>query len=202
MRISELSEATGVSIATLKYYLREGLVPPGRQTAPNQADYGDEHVHRVRLVRVLREVGDLPVEAIREVVTAIEDPERSRHAVVGTAHRALDREVDDGPSAEREEVDAWLDEELRWHVGPDAPGRDQLALALASLRRLGREVGPEAFARYARVAAELATEEVASVTDAGSAAAAVEAAVVGTVVYESVLVALRRLAQEHVSATN
>lgn len=39
MRISELSDVTGVSVATIKYYLREELVPPGERTAPNQADY-------------------------------------------------------------------------------------------------------------------------------------------------------------------
>lgn len=29
MRLSELSTTTGVSVASLKYYLREGLLPPG-----------------------------------------------------------------------------------------------------------------------------------------------------------------------------
>ena len=29
MKISELSAATDVPVATLKYYLREGLLPPG-----------------------------------------------------------------------------------------------------------------------------------------------------------------------------
>ena len=31
MRLAELSERSGVPTATIKYYLREGLLPPGRQ---------------------------------------------------------------------------------------------------------------------------------------------------------------------------
>ena len=53
---------------------------------------------------------------------------------------------------------------------------------------------------YARVADELAAREVATVSPAGSRQEAVEAAVVGTGVFEAALVALRRLAQEHPSA--
>ena len=38
MKISELSSRTGVSIPSLKFYLREGLLPQGQLSAPNQAD--------------------------------------------------------------------------------------------------------------------------------------------------------------------
>jgi DNA-binding transcriptional MerR regulator len=31
MRMSDLSRSSGVSVTTIKYYLREGLLPPGRQ---------------------------------------------------------------------------------------------------------------------------------------------------------------------------
>ena len=37
MRISELSTASGVPVPTLKFYLREGLLPPGDAIAVNQA---------------------------------------------------------------------------------------------------------------------------------------------------------------------
>lgn len=202
MRMSELSDTTGVPVATLKYYLREGLLPPGRQTAPNQATYDDEHVHHVRLVRVLRDVGGLSIDAIREVITAIEDPARSLHAVLGSAHRALARDAEEpAPEPERREIDVWLDDELHWQVGADAPDRNELARALASLRRLGRDVAARSFSRYAQVAEDLAALEVASLDNAASPQEAVEEAVVVTVVYEAVLTALRRLAQEHASAT-
>ena len=37
MRIAELSQTTGVPVPTIKYYLREGLLPAGELTSPNQA---------------------------------------------------------------------------------------------------------------------------------------------------------------------
>ncbi|WP_079051275.1 MerR family DNA-binding transcriptional regulator [Streptomyces curacoi] len=37
MKISELSRRSGVSIPTIKYYLRDGLLPHGQATATNQA---------------------------------------------------------------------------------------------------------------------------------------------------------------------
>ena len=37
MRISELSSVTGVPVPTIKYYIREGLLPRGERTAANQA---------------------------------------------------------------------------------------------------------------------------------------------------------------------
>ena len=41
MRISELSAQTGVPVPTIKYYLREGLLPEGERSAPTQAAYGE-----------------------------------------------------------------------------------------------------------------------------------------------------------------
>ena len=34
MRISELSTRSGVAVPTIKYYLREGLVPEGVRSSP------------------------------------------------------------------------------------------------------------------------------------------------------------------------
>lgn len=199
IRISELSRTTGVSVATIKYYLREGLLPPGETTAPNQADYSDVHVHRLRLVRVLREVGDLGIDAIRDVVGAIDDPALSRHEVLGLAHRAISPTAPRNELPELTEVDKLL-HQLGWDVSPSAPDRYDLAQALASLRGLGRDVDATTFAPYAEAVGPLAAQEVDSLPTDALPTEAVEAAVVGTVVYGAALVALRRLAQEHHSA--
>ena len=34
MKISQLSQASGVPVATIKFYLREELLPPGESTGP------------------------------------------------------------------------------------------------------------------------------------------------------------------------
>ena len=89
MRISELSEETGVTVATLKYYLREGLLQPGESQGATRASYDGRHVDRVRLVRALVTVGGLGIERVREVVRTLDDPPSSRHELLGAAHRAL-----------------------------------------------------------------------------------------------------------------
>jgi len=204
VRISELSRASGVPLPTVKYYLREGLLPAGTPTAPNQADYGEAHLHRLRLVRALMEVGGLGVVAVRAVLDAIADQRLPTGAVVGVAHRALGPPPDAGPVGEdaaraRAEVDRFL-AELGWRVAPDAPSRRALADALLALWRLGREVDAEVFRPYAKVADELAAYELATIPAAAPRAQAVEQAVVGTVVFEAALAALRRLAQAHHAA--
>src|SRR5690606_28312227 len=72
MKISELSRTTGTPIPTIKYYIREGLLARGTPTATNQADYDESHVQRLRLIRVLREVADLSVATLTQVVAALD----------------------------------------------------------------------------------------------------------------------------------
>ena len=204
MRMAKLSEAASVPVPTIKYYLREGLLPAGRRTAANQADYGEAHIRRLRLVRALVEVGGLGMATVREVLAAMDDPRRSLHEVLGTAHWALaGRSTATGalPVGEeaRADVDRFIDE-LGWTVGPEAPARAELARALATLRRLGWPVGAGVFERYAQAADRLGAWELDQLPSAACRPEAVERAVVGTVVFETALVALRRLAQEHHSA--
>ena len=205
MRISELSKASGVSIPTIKFYLREGLLPQGRLVAANQAEYEEDHLRRLRLVRALAEVGDLPLATVREVLRAVDDPALPIHAALGTAHRALGPDlgqVDDPAVTDaRAEVDRFL-RELGWDVAPDSPGRHELAVALATLRRLGwPNAQARLFRRYATATDSLASYEVRRTTPRGATRAeTIERAVIGTVVFEAVLSALRRLAQERHSA--
>jgi DNA-binding transcriptional MerR regulator len=199
MRISELSRATGVPIATIKYYLREGLLPAGEATAANQARYDDRHRHRLRLIRTLREVGGLGIDTIRAVLDAVDDEGRSLHQVLGVAHRALAPAPATADPVAQEDVDELLDH-LGWRIGPGSPDRVTLAAALTSLRQLGWEVEASTFVPHARAADELAEVEVGSMAGARSRTAAVEHAVIGTVVYGTALAALRRLAHEHRSA--
>ncbi len=204
MRISELSRASGVPVPTIKYYLREGLLPGGQPTAPNQADYDETHLHRLRLIRALVGVGGLGIAAARAVLDAIADENLSAHEMLGVAHHALGPPPDRGPVPEdvaqaRAEVDAFLTE-LGWRVSAVAPSRRKLADALVALRRLGRPADATAFVPYAKAADELAARELSCLPADAARADLVEGAVVGTVVFEAALVALRKLAQEHHSA--
>jgi DNA-binding transcriptional MerR regulator len=204
VRIAELSRSSGVPIATIKYYLREGLLPPGRSTAPNQADYSATHLHRLTLIRTLVDVGRLSLSSVQAVISAIDDKKLSLHDTLGVAHDALPplppETIASGDlEVALTDINTYIDH-LGWTGSDTSPARYALAQALVSLRRLGRECGPEVFNLYARHANQLATREIASLPSGEDRDRTVEAAVVGTVVFEAALTALRRLAEAHHSA--
>ncbi|MDO5697231.1 MAG: MerR family transcriptional regulator [Dermatophilus congolensis] len=89
MRISELEEATGVSRATLKFYLREGLLPPGQAVSRTQAEYDSRHVERVRLIRSLTEVGELSLDNVRRVLAALDETPADRLGLMAVSQMAL-----------------------------------------------------------------------------------------------------------------
>ncbi|GAB3688581.1 MerR family transcriptional regulator [Angustibacter aerolatus] len=197
MRISELSRRSGVPVATVKYYLREGLLPPGTPTSRTQAQYDEEHVRRLRLVRALLDVGGLSVATARAVLATVDAPPDSWHDLLGAAHATLPVRggADDG---EPEHALAAVSE-LGWHLEPGTPALWSLEKSLDAVDAAGVPMTDERLHAYGRAA-----EEVAEVDVGGSPTASpIEAAlyvVLGTVLYEPVLLSLRRLAHVHVSA--
>ncbi|MEV5895372.1 MerR family transcriptional regulator [Nonomuraea fuscirosea] len=201
MRISELSARSGVAIPTIKYYLREGMLHQGEQTAATRAEYDGTHLRRLRMIRAMLEVGRLSVASIKKVIESVEDESLPTHEMLGTAHYALSPAVEPEPGEEwqaaRADVDA-LVEELGWDVHPDAPTRDELAQTIVRMRQLGVSID---LAPYAEAARKLVAEvEMGTIPFDGPRDAAVEALVLGTVLYGRAFDALRRMAQESESA--
>ena len=64
LTVSELAERSGLPVSTIRYYVREGLVPPGRRLSRSRVVYTSKHLDAVVTVRSLRESG-VPVTAIR-----------------------------------------------------------------------------------------------------------------------------------------
>ncbi len=89
MRIGELSRVTEVPVPTIKYYLREGLLPQGELSSPNQASYGEPHVRRLRLIRALVELAQVPVAQVKEILESLDSDDVPLHDQIGRAHRAL-----------------------------------------------------------------------------------------------------------------
>ncbi|WP_214413051.1 MerR family transcriptional regulator [Sphaerisporangium fuscum] len=205
MRISQLSAASGVPIPTIKYYLREGLLPQGEQTAATRAEYGEGHLRRLRLIRALLEVGRLPVAAISQIIEAVEDDALPVHQMLGTAHYALASPVevqpdDEAHQAARERVDTLI-AELGWHIHPEAPTRDELAQILVRMDQLGMPATDGELRHHAGVILRLVAErEMTKIPFDGPRETAVESLVVGTVLYGKAFDVLRRLAHESESA--
>jgi len=195
MRMSELADRSGLPVATIKFYLREGLLPPGESTSATRAVYDDSHLRRLRLVRALTEVARLRLDAVRSVLAAVDDETLTWHEAVGSAHSRLAPEVGaPGPADDR--VAALL-RRHGWDVAQDSPHPRVLAHALAALDDLEHPASDELLDVYADAATTIAAYEVASIPD--DHVAATEQVVVGTLLHEPVLLAIRRIAQENVS---
>jgi DNA-binding transcriptional MerR regulator len=202
MRMAELSAESGVPVATIKYYLREGLLPPGERTSPNQARYDREHVRRLKLVRALLEVGGLSIAGVREVLAAI-DEQADIHQVLGTTQRglALQRGQVDEPT--RDWAMSLLDgiaAERGWKVRAGEPVAEAAISALGAFAALGRTELIDRLDGYAELADRMAELDLAGVRGLADRETVVEAAVVGTVLGDALFAALRRLAQERASA--
>jgi DNA-binding transcriptional MerR regulator len=70
LKISELAEAAEVPVATVRHYLREGLLPEPVKTSRNMAYYPPEFAERIRLIKQLQEERFMPLRVIRELLEA------------------------------------------------------------------------------------------------------------------------------------
>ena len=205
LRVAELSRTSGVPVPSIKYYLRAGLLPAGERTAPNQAEYGAAHVHRLRLIRALIEVGGLPVAVVKEVLESMDSSGTDLLETLGAAFKATlpVKKVDDSENAEA----AWrtvdqLIEKHGWIVNEDSPNKETLASALAVLYRLGQNNVDEIVDAYATHAEQLGEQEIDWVVKRGTPDEIVEAAVVGTFIGGAVFNAIRVIVHESVSRKN
>lgn len=208
MRLAELSERSGVPIATIKYYLREGLLAPGRQINARTAEYDEEHLRRLRLVRAMIQVGRVPVATVREVLGHADDDTLPRTIRLGAALWALlqvpEPDEDDEYVRAAHDVADELLESLGWSNAKAlvtiSPSYRSLVVAVAALRRLGYDWDPQLLLAYARLMHGAAVLDLDFVETRATEAEKVETAVLGAILVEPMLQALHRLAQEEESA--
>lgn len=126
LRIGELAKAAGVPIATLKHYLREGLIQPARKSGRSMSWYAPATVAKVKAIKALQQEHFLPLDVIRDSL-----------AGEGAA-------VDDLSAA------AAIARVLEKHTGPKSRSREELIargvaqqdldwLAVAGLARAGKD---------------------------------------------------------------
>ncbi|MFC4123388.1 MerR family transcriptional regulator [Nocardia rhizosphaerae] len=203
MRISELSERSGIAVATIKYYLREGLLPPGERTGPNQASYGEQHLRRLRLVRALIEIGGLPLATVGEVLTAVDSPDLPMFKLLGVVQDSLTTPPSAASDAEWERAAATVEAEMArrgWDPHPSAPVADTLTSVLVRLAQLGYgDWGETVMPTYFDSARAIAENDVTTALAAGGRGDIVDAVVVMTVLGDTALAAIRRIAQAQVS---
>lgn len=69
----ELTQAAGVSVRTVRYYIAEGLLPPADASGP-RASYNQVHLDRLRLIDQLK-ANYLPLKEIRRRLSSLTDEE-------------------------------------------------------------------------------------------------------------------------------
>jgi DNA-binding transcriptional MerR regulator len=204
VRIAELSRVSGVTVPTIKYYLRDGLLPAGELTSRNQAQYDERHVRRLKLIRALVDVAGLSIAGVRDALAAIDATGESRHNLLGNVlHRIAVPPAlpDDDPGlADGDAEVAGLVKELGWHTKPDNPAWRSAAEAIATIRALGVDRLLDRLTGYARAMHEVAELDLALIAEMQNPEQLIESAVLGALLGNPLLVALRRLAEEDVSA--
>jgi DNA-binding transcriptional MerR regulator len=191
MRISDLARESGVSVATVKYYLREGLLPPGRLTATTQAQYGDEHVERLRLVRALLGPAGLSIAQVRRVLALVDEDRDVTFDLLGAVQHA----TADAPTAADLAPALALVGRAGWRIHPDSPEIAQLAAALAALGDAGFAIPERNLEAYLETSRIIADAEIANIPG-DDPREALRYTVLGTILVEPLLLALRRLAQQ------
>ncbi|WP_112272301.1 MerR family transcriptional regulator [Lentzea terrae] len=202
MRVGELSKRSGVPVPTIKYYLREGLLPAGVLTSPNQAHYDDEHLRRLRLVRALVDVGGLSIAAVRDVLAAVDTRDDSLHNKLGAVQEAISQpgSVELDPLAV-EDVQAFFARQGERECADvtESNVTHMLAAALSAARSVGHGHFRDLLDPYLEGLKIIAQADVEYIARQGSRDDVIEAMVIGTLIGDTVLKAVRRLAHAQVS---
>jgi DNA-binding transcriptional MerR regulator len=82
----ELEARSGVGREAIRYYIREGVLPQTHRPRRNVANYSEEHVARLRLIRELKEKRLLPLKAVKAVLDTPDVRELIRESLPGVEH--------------------------------------------------------------------------------------------------------------------
>jgi DNA-binding transcriptional MerR regulator len=182
MKISELSRRAQVPLPTIKFYIREGLLPGGARTGRNQAEYSEEHLERLSLIRALRDDAGLSVAAIGRALSAADAAasddfvQAAIDAIERPSGPAVDEKSDEFRTA-REAVMA-LARDNGWAVEEKSLALRDAARALTVITRSFFPEAAQFLAPYAEAVSIMARMEIPD----------------GTVLLEPFILALRRMA--------
>jgi DNA-binding transcriptional MerR regulator len=107
--IGEISEMSGLSARTLRYYEELALLPGVRRRAGGRRVYGDDELERLRFIQRLKTLG-LSLAEIREL--------NAVYAIAGSTHAML-RRLDELLAQRLQELDERIRElsDLRDEIG-------------------------------------------------------------------------------------
>jgi Cd(II)/Pb(II)-responsive transcriptional regulator len=114
--IGTLARDTECPPETIRYYEREGLLPPATRTAGNYRVYGAPHLERLVFIRNCRSL-DMTLDEIKQLLRFRDEPQSECDA----AHALIDEHME--------------------HIGERIAELEQLQTQLQGLRRQCRPIG-------------------------------------------------------------
>lgn len=201
MKIAELSRRARVPIPTIKYYIREGMLSHGERVGRNQARYTQAHLDRLALIATLQQAG-LSLAVIKRVLQAMDTMPVAAGDFMAIAVDALAPPrtphagaADDQTRAQAEAVLRTVVQERGWDISPGSPAWEAAVQACAGVLSVwpGALTVP-VLTRYAAAAEAIAAFELPDTWNPAAPADALTYAVLGTVLFEPVILTLRRLA--------
>ena len=119
MKINEVEERVGITKRNIRYYEKEGLLTPGRNSDNGYRDYTEDDVTELKKIKLLRKL-DMPLEEIRRMqhgALTLEDAVR-RHVIVleqersnlGTMQALCARVLEEGAQLSGLDADRYLAE--------------------------------------------------------------------------------------------
>ena len=67
VKINEVERKAGITKKNIRFYEEQGLISPRRNSENGYREYGDEEVHVLRRIKLLRKLG-IPIEEIRQML--------------------------------------------------------------------------------------------------------------------------------------
>ncbi|UKA53141.1 MerR family transcriptional regulator [Arthrobacter sp. FW305-BF8] len=195
MQLKELSERTGVSPASIKFYLREGLLPAGRSVHATRAEYAELHVSRLELIQALRRVVGLNIAQIGSLLRMADDgvPRLELLAAVQRTVLGLD-----AVGTEHGDMQSWAgDAVVRFRNWPDVPSdaRNSLNAHLALMESLGVQVPDTLLDAYSQAVDAIATVDISATTAPDDVNELIMTAAVGMHLHGQLVLKLLALAQ-------
>lgn len=157
--MATLARRSGVPAATIKHYLREGLLPaPARRSGRNMAWYDASLVGRIRAIKQLQREHFLPLSVIKDVLDGARGLDDDQTTAQAIARVLATNSVEDGRTRAELLAQGVRGEDLDWLqslglVSPEGPDQRFSGDDLALLRTLGA-------ARRAGIRAEMLPTQI------------------------------------------
>ena len=164
MQLKELSERTGVSAASIKFYLREGLLPAGRSVHATRAEYSGHHVSRLEVIQALRRVVGLKMAQIGSLLR-MADGGVPRLELLAAVQRTV-LGLDDVSTEHGDLRTPAGDAVVRYRNWPDVPSdaRNSLNAHLALMESLGVPVTDDLLNSYSQAVDAIAAVNISATT--------------------------------------